>query len=292
MGIKDDLKNFGSGALKGATLGVDDEVGAGIQALLELYNHGKPGFGTLEDAGNTYNEALNENRSNDARAKAESPYSYLAGNVVGGIAPGLLTGGGGTAAGALKAGVGLGMANGLGNSDGSGHVVDDVLLGGATGALGSAAGHYGGQFIKSLLGKGAGAVGGVVDDVADDAMGMIDDTVVDAWGGKAADVMDNMPTMSGPKPGALPSVPQVQPAPVQTSPIFSKIPTKPSQPPLYGTPKPVIEAPVSAPVGDPTRNLRPGTMTSPSIGGADTYRPEPTQTADFLDLLEKLSGKI
>ena len=142
-----------TGAVHGATLGFADELAGAVRAGLR----GEPG---------AYAQERDRMRRVTRETSAQAPEQYMAGEVVGGLAPMVVPGGGavsGATRGArlLRAGAiagGYGTAEGLGRSeaDSVGGQALDALQGGATGAaLGS-----GGAALAEGVGAGARALQG------------------------------------------------------------------------------------------------------------------------------------
>lgn len=112
-------ESFLRGGAQGASLGFADELtGAGEAGLDTLQGNTKP---TFEDFINTYKRHRDESRENYKTAEHTNPYSYTGGQVVGGIAPLIASGGAGAGiqgAGRLGAIAGLGVSDqDLTNSD-------------------------------------------------------------------------------------------------------------------------------------------------------------------------------
>lgn len=159
---------LGRGALQGATFGFSEELGAAaltpIEALrrkIAEYMEGTPenvdkqlkeqGF-ELPEEPSIYEELRDTARAEEAQSKEDFPSTYLAGEIAGGIAPALMTGGGSTAANvagavtkgglkqAMKEGAKLGAkygavsGAGYSEADDLGGLAKDVALGGAIGA--------------------------------------------------------------------------------------------------------------------------------------------------------------
>lgn len=158
-------ESFGRGALGGASLNFDDELGAGLQALLSAGAQppGK-GFGeTLDEAGKVYRQARYENRDEQKKAEAANPELYTAGQMVGTVAspanymmPGASVSAKPfqIAGAAAKAGTFLGAADALGRSekeDLAGQALDTAHGAGA-GMVGGAAG---GRFIGAPAARNA-----------------------------------------------------------------------------------------------------------------------------------------
>jgi len=112
-------ESFLRGGAQGASLGFADELtGASEAGLDTLQGNTKP---TFEDFINTYKRHRDESRENYKTAERINPYSYTGGQVVGGIAPLIASGGAGAGiqgAGRLGAIAGLGVSDqDLTNSD-------------------------------------------------------------------------------------------------------------------------------------------------------------------------------
>ncbi len=161
-------ESVGRGALQGATLGFAEEIGAAALTPLETlrrkissYMEGTPenvdkklaeqGFKLPEEKG-VYQELRDTARTAEKEASEANPTAYLTGEITGGIAPAILSGGAaataktGTAVlkGGLKeavkegakVGAKYGAASGLGYSEGEdlGELVSDTASGAALGA--------------------------------------------------------------------------------------------------------------------------------------------------------------
>lgn len=115
------LEALGRSIEQGALANFGDEVNAGIESFVT----GKP-----------YKQAVEESRAKFKAAEEEYPKLSFAGNLAGGVAPALLTGGGApTAMGAIKAGAAFGAISGVGANE-SGDLRDiasEAALGGALG---------------------------------------------------------------------------------------------------------------------------------------------------------------
>jgi hypothetical protein len=163
-----ELESAGRGLAQGATFGFADEVaGAGekvgmwLQGLMnnqDLTEESKKKYADL--VSKSYTQGRDEYRAADKAAAEANPLSYGAGQLTGGVASGLATGGAGLGSMATQ-----GAVQGLGSSEADlteGDVLGagkDVLLGGA---IGAGAGLLGKVPVKSLtskiskyLGKGA-----------------------------------------------------------------------------------------------------------------------------------------
>jgi hypothetical protein len=92
------LESFGRGVLDTVSLGFDDELGAAVVAPFK---------------DETYSELRDKIRSDKNNARESNPKTYLAGNVVGGVASAVAVPGGSSIRGAAA----LGAAQGLGESD-------------------------------------------------------------------------------------------------------------------------------------------------------------------------------
>ena len=138
--------SLGYGAAQGATLGFGDEIQGAIQAALP-----RPGvdFNPLtyfKEMGKRYDQERDWARKKNTEAQEANPGTYLVGQVVGGLAPGVLTGTG------LGAMAGTGAAQGVGysNADSATGLAGDAALGAGIGTAGWGAG--------KLLSKAAGAL--------------------------------------------------------------------------------------------------------------------------------------
>jgi len=166
------LEASGRGAVQGATLGMADELGAAALAPIEMLRQKiselipgsmenvdeqlrKQGFKGLDENELTdiYKNLRDTTRESNKAAQEANPWTYGAADVVGGIAPGLLSGGGTAAASILKTGgkeamkqaskIGAkyGAASGYGYGEGEtiGEDIIDTATGGVVGAgLGAA----------------------------------------------------------------------------------------------------------------------------------------------------------
>ncbi len=161
---EDEFKAGLNGALQGATLGFSDEIGGGMQALMELIKSGD-----MSDAAAVYKQAVKENRMEEARLKSESPYAYGGGEIAGGMLPGMLTGGAGGASALgsiVKTGALTGAANAYGKGEGNDlGTLGDVAMGAGAGALGAAAGHYGGKALSAAKEYGGEMLGKLANKV-------------------------------------------------------------------------------------------------------------------------------
>lgn len=131
------LGSAGMGAADTATFGAGDEAAAGLGTLIDMLPGGK---------GASYSQNLAEIRGNQNQAQRDNPKSYLAGQVAGGVAQGLVAGPGvaanaptlmGRVAGGAVTGGGMGGLYGLGSGEGVGgrlyEGAKDALIGGAVG---------------------------------------------------------------------------------------------------------------------------------------------------------------
>jgi len=102
----------------------------------------------------SYKDALALVRAQNAEAEKASPSSYMAGNILGAVHTGALTGGGGIAAQAAKTGATGAISGFTQNPEENGTTAMDVLTGGALGgALGATSGAA--QKVAGALIKGA-----------------------------------------------------------------------------------------------------------------------------------------
>lgn len=194
-----------AGATQGGTFGFSDEIGGGLQAILDALTGGKVS-GTdkmLDDQGFTgdltpslgslYTKARDENRAIDASEKAQNPYSYGVGELGGGIATGAGLSGLGAISNvsnvsklqallnAAKVGAGAGAISGLGYSNADltkgklDNAIGDTAVGAATGAvLGPAitgATMAAGEIAPSVVNGGKAVLGKIKDLVNDSDLG-------------------------------------------------------------------------------------------------------------------------
>ena len=160
---------LGRGAAQGATLGFGDEIEGVIQAAI-------PVAGDKGTFWERYAKWRDASRADNDAAEKQHGKLYLAGNVAGGIAPGLLMPVGAAAqkatlgakvlAGA-RAGVPAGAVYGLGTStaDDVGGMAADAALGGVAGGVAGAAVPVAGAVLKPVV----KAVGGGLEKVAERA---------------------------------------------------------------------------------------------------------------------------
>lgn len=143
------------GAIQGATLGFGDELAGGVKGLYDTATKGG-------DFSDNYRKTRDAIRAQDDIASEANPKSFIAGQVGGGLASTLATGGIGElgVAGRLGLGVAEGAANGLGtsNADTVGGNFQDAALGGALGGAGAGLGEVAGAVGKNLLGKATDAL--------------------------------------------------------------------------------------------------------------------------------------
>lgn len=143
------LRSGLAGAAQGMSLGFADEMAAGLQSL---------------GSDQTYQELRDQYRDANAELEAANPYSYLGGELAGGLATGSLAVGGaipqtlrGMAAQGARQGAGFGAAAGAGYSTGetAGEVAEDAavsgLFGGALGGVAAPA--------VGAAGRGLGRLG-------------------------------------------------------------------------------------------------------------------------------------
>ncbi len=144
------------GAIQGATFGFGDELGGGLKGLYDTATKG----GDLSD---NYTKARDEIRTNDALASEANPKTFIAGQVGGGLATSLATGGAAGELG-LAGRLGLGAAEGALNGLGASNAADvegnlkDAAVGGGLGLVGSGLGEAVGAAGKKLFGKAAAAL--------------------------------------------------------------------------------------------------------------------------------------
>lgn len=153
----DRLRALGHGARKGASLGFDEEIGGATQALMQaITGAAKNPDGSPMTAMDVYRQSHAGNVGDEARTKKAASRFYAGGEVLGGLVPGLATGGGGTLGSAVKSGIALGAAGGLGDSDAdltrldAEQVKQALLDAGAGGLAGGASGAAGYGIGKAL----------------------------------------------------------------------------------------------------------------------------------------------
>lgn len=131
------LESFARGGAQGASLGFADELTGAGEAGLDLLT-GQGGDSSLMDL---YRKHRDESRANYDAAAQANPMTSFAGNLAGGIAPGVLTSGlapaVNTVKGAATLGAGIGAASGLGasNEESLGGMAKDTLSGAALGGI-------------------------------------------------------------------------------------------------------------------------------------------------------------
>lgn len=131
---------------QGLTFGFGDELGAGIQGGLAALT---PGM----NSGETYRNALSENRGILADEKAAEPGTAAALEAIGSIPTSfVIPGAAGGLGTALKVGGALGAVSGLGHAD-DGDVGSSVLKGTAGGLAGGAIGHGVGKLAAPIFQK-------------------------------------------------------------------------------------------------------------------------------------------
>lgn len=133
------LGSAAMGAADTTTFGFGDEAAAGIGTLIDKLPGGK---------GATYQQNLDEIRANQAKAQADNPKSYTAGQIGGGVAQGLVAGPGvmanaptvfGRALGGALTGGAMGALYGAGSgTDAKSRVVDALKSGGIGAVVGGA----------------------------------------------------------------------------------------------------------------------------------------------------------
>ncbi len=144
------------GAIQGATLGFGDEIGGGLKGLYDTATKGG-------DLSENYTKARDAIRGQDEIASEANPKTFIAGQVGGGLASTLATGGTSSElglAGRLGLGAAEGAVNGLGasNSNTLEGNLQDAATGGALGLAGSGLGEAAGAIGSKLLGKATKAL--------------------------------------------------------------------------------------------------------------------------------------
>lgn len=134
-----ELESLGRGGAQGISFGLRDEAAGALQnplgGLKEIAN--KFGAHFSDEDIDSYKKERDESRRLDSVAKQANPMSYGAGQIAGGAAPALLTGG----AGGLGSLAAQGAVQGLGSSDAEylGGLAKDAAIGGTIGgAIGGA----------------------------------------------------------------------------------------------------------------------------------------------------------
>ena len=140
------LGALGRGAAQGLTLGFGPKIAGAGEALWDkaISNESTKDM-PLADLYSMYRDIQ---RAKNKQAEEAFPKTFLAGNVVGGFAPAIATGG------SLPALIGTGAAMGLGTSESEdvGGMAKDAAIGAGLGALGAGAGKVVGKGL-SLAGK-------------------------------------------------------------------------------------------------------------------------------------------
>jgi hypothetical protein len=150
------FKDAMRGVAQGASLGFADELAGGAEALGDTLS----GKTDLENFMDAYRKHRDESRDLYKQAQERSPNAFLVGNIAGGVAPALLSGGGTAGAeglmAALKTGAAAGALTGLGDSQA------DITKGDVGGALKDAAeGAAGGAVAGGAIHAGIGAAKGI-----------------------------------------------------------------------------------------------------------------------------------
>jgi hypothetical protein len=173
-----ELEAFGRGAAQGLTFGFADELTGAAQAAYEGLT------GDERDFLDRYRQATEESRAAYKAAEESSPIISTAGNIVGGLAPAILSGGtslapkvgatvGQKIASAATMGALGGAATGLGVSEATSapEMAKEALMGAVGGGvLGGAAG-AGGKVAATTIGAGIGAALSPEDPLAGAAIG-------------------------------------------------------------------------------------------------------------------------
>lgn len=143
------------GVAKGATLGFDDEIVGGVEALWETAKGNPAKFGEL------YKKHRDESRANSEQARAANPASYTAGEVGGAIGsafvPGMAIAKGASLANAAGRAALIGGAAGAGYSEGE--TVKDVALDAAGGVVAGGVIGGGAHILAPYAARAASAVG-------------------------------------------------------------------------------------------------------------------------------------
>lgn len=139
------------GAAQGATLGFADELGGAVKTAAQVVT----GDATFSQVNELYKKNRDVLRSEFDKAEQANPGSYMVGDIGGGVASALIPGTVG-----LKGAVAAGAVAGVGrtNEEDMDDMMVSALLGGGLGA--------GGQGVGSLLNKGIGSLGKVLNKEA------------------------------------------------------------------------------------------------------------------------------
>lgn len=183
------LADMGAGFVQGGTLGFGDEMGAGVQSILDKLLGGisnteedlkaqgfKFGEGS-ELSKDLYSQSLQENRQKNTEAQERSPIAYGGGEILGGITSSIPAGAAGLAGkGAIKAatklGAKVGAAEGAGYSEGSlmgdsddqAKVLADTLGGAAFGAAFGAGSQLASDKVSKSIGKLGDKLSSAIDE--------------------------------------------------------------------------------------------------------------------------------
>lgn len=200
-----DLKDFGMGAEQGATLGLADEAGGGLQALLnklqgtghnvlpsvfsksptqqnaELEAQGFTGDIGPTDSSQMYRQAADEEAARFDQAGERSPWLYGSGQLAGGIGLGIATGGASSAAASgVRSGIGMGEQVALKEAlkqGGKAALAKELGKRALTGAITAAPS---GAVIGAGMSKGK-----LIDSTPEDKMQLAKDTGIGAAEGSA-----------------------------------------------------------------------------------------------------------
>jgi hypothetical protein len=166
------LESGARGLEQGATLGFGDEINGALSTLLDTLTGRNKKLSILDD----YTKQRNESRAAFDAAQKAHPYVSFAGNLAGGLAPALLTGGASLPeqglAGAAKMGAMYGAIGGLGSSNADltkgdvGQAVKDTATGGVMGGLLGGAVHAGAEAFGDKLAKAGMNIGQAAKEVA------------------------------------------------------------------------------------------------------------------------------
>lgn len=156
------LESGARGVAQGASMGFADELTGAVESML---------------TDKTYEQARDESRANYAKAQADNPGTYLAGQIGGGAASTALIPGSGVA----RLGA-LGAASGLGASEAKDALgmAEDAVIGGGTGLVLGAG-------VKALP-KIAGAAKGQIDELATAPLGAGEKGLIARGLGKVGEV--------------------------------------------------------------------------------------------------------
>ena len=145
------IESLGRGLLQGGTLGFSDEATGGVQALVDAIKKG-----SMSDISDDYTKHTEESRQANAAAQKANPITYKSGDIIGMLAPFLMSGGAAAGVkGAAAVGGGVSALNALGTSENQSaeDATKNALLAGAIGAGTGAAAEAVAPELSSLVSK-------------------------------------------------------------------------------------------------------------------------------------------